>query len=147
VSKRVFHLDNVVVVPEDADDSNNLFHAVYHDIGLPEFMAYSALEAARSAWEEDLNYEDDFVQSTLMEAIETLKRFHAAWRATVVAQQRIDASARSIVEGDFTSARKLLSEAEAMRKGFNPKEIEHTLRVLKAEPNKVRELVERGEEA
>ena len=147
MSKRVFHLDSVVVVPEEADDSNNLFHAVYHDIGLPEFMAYSALEAARSAWEEDLNYGDNFVEGTLLEAIETLKRFHAAWRATVIAQQRIDASAQCVVAGDYTSARKLLSEAEAMRKGFNPKEIEHTLRVLKAEPNKVRELVERGEEA
>jgi hypothetical protein len=142
-----YYLHNVIVPPEEADDGENILAAIYADIGLCEGMAYAALNEALPHWEEELDSEDEFVESTLLEAIECLKRFHLAWRATVVAQRRIEASSELVKTGDWVAARKLLAEAESMRKGFRSRDIEYTLNVLRSEPNAVRELIESAEQA
>ena len=147
MSQHTYRLDDAIVSPDEANDRHNLLQNIYADVGLSEFMAFSALESARSAWEEDLQHGDTFVEGTLVEAIECLKRFHAAWRATVTAQQCIDESAVQIKKGDFAAARKLLANAEAMRKGFDPKSIEHTLDALRSGPNKIRELINEAQES
>jgi len=147
MSTGTLKLDSAIVVPEEANDESNLFQRVYHDVGLPELMAYQALESARECWEEGLYIEDTFVESSLAEAIECLKRFQLAWRATVIAQRRIEESAQHVMKGDFASARKLLTEAEAMRKGYDPKLIQYTLQSLREGPNKIRELISESEES